>query len=100
MPIGRVNAAKHIARELDLLYEERLSGEDAHRLLNTAHANWWTPPGHHIPWDDCYAAADMLPLSQKARLFLDQAGQPLVPPSPWSHPTSGPTQPPCRAAAG
>lgn len=72
----RVNAAKFIARMLPEPHETLLGGEPAHRQLNEAHANWCTEPGHYIPWDDCYAAADMLPLPQKARLFLDQAGQP------------------------
>ena len=80
MPIGRINAAKFIARELPEPYEELLGSEHSHRIFNTAHANWCTPPGHDISWRDCYAAADMLPIPQKARLFLDQAGKPLTPP--------------------
>ncbi|WP_406214982.1 hypothetical protein [Streptomyces decoyicus] len=81
MSIGRINAAKFIARELPAAFEELLGGEHTHRIFNTAHANWCTPPGHHTPWHDCYAGADMLPIPQKARLFLDPAGKPLTPPN-------------------
>lgn len=81
MPIGRINAAKYIARELAAPFEELLGGEHSHQIFNTAHANWCTGPGHHTSWDDCYDGADMLPIPQKARLFLDQAGEPLMPPS-------------------
>lgn len=77
----RVNAAKYIARMLVEPHETALGGESAHRQLNAAHANWCTPPGHFISWSDCYLAADQLPLPQKARLFLDQAGQPMPLPS-------------------
>ncbi|WP_329330767.1 hypothetical protein OIU81_03045 [Streptomyces sp. NBC_01454] len=81
MPIGRINAAKFIARKLPPPHEEQLGDEHTHRILNRAHANWCTPPGHHTPWRDCYDGADMLPIPQKARLFLDPAGQPLTPPN-------------------
>ncbi|MFF8786051.1 hypothetical protein [Streptomyces sp. NPDC015125] len=81
MPIGTINAAKFIARELPAPFEELLGGEHTHRIFNRAHANWCTPPGHHTPWHDCYTAADMLLLPQKARLFLGPAGKPLTPPT-------------------
>ncbi|RXS84198.1 hypothetical protein EST92_11610 [Streptomyces sp. TM32] len=81
MPIGRINAAKFIARELPAPFEELLGGENSHQVFNTAHAHWCTPLGYSIPWRDCYDGADMLPIPQKARLFLDPAGQPLPPPS-------------------
>ncbi|MEV7384412.1 hypothetical protein [Streptomyces lydicus] len=81
MPIGMIPAAKYIARKLPDPFEGLLGGEASHNLLNRAHAHWCTGPGHSISWDDCYAAADKLPIPQKARLFLDAAGRPLAPPS-------------------
>lgn len=78
MTHGRVNAAKFIARKLPEPYETALGGADpeaTHWLLATAHADWCCPPsGHSIPWRDCYDSADILPLPQKAHLFVDEAG--------------------------
>ncbi|WP_078657837.1 hypothetical protein [Streptomyces rimosus] len=77
----RVIAAKYINSRLPEPYETQLGGEPAHKVLNTGHAHWATPPRHSISWRDCYAAADGLPLPQKARLFLDQSGYPLPVPA-------------------
>ncbi|MBZ6207570.1 hypothetical protein KVH31_13780 [Streptomyces olivaceus] len=77
MAHGRVNAAKFIARLLPESHETELGGEPAHHLLATAHADICCPPsGHHISWSDCYAAADALPLTHKADLFLEPDGAP------------------------
>ena len=77
MPIGRVNAAKSIARLLPEPHETDLGGEPAHHLLATAHADRMRPPsGHSIDWTDCYASADMLPLPHKADLLLEPNGEP------------------------
>ena len=60
MPIGRVNAAKFIARLLPEPHESDLGGEPAHHLLATAHADRVCPlSGHSIGWTDCYASADI-----------------------------------------
>ncbi|MYS70374.1 hypothetical protein GTY88_08000 [Streptomyces sp. SID5926] len=77
MTQGRVNAAKFIPRLLPEPHESELDGEPAHELLATAHADICCPPsGHSISWDDCYAGADMLPLTHKADLFLEPDGEP------------------------
>ncbi|MFD8919476.1 hypothetical protein ACFV0Y_16855 [Streptomyces sp. NPDC059569] len=77
MPIGRVNAAKFISRHLPEPHETDLGGEEAHRLLATAHADNCCPPsGHRIGWADCYDGADMLPLTWKADLILQPGGDP------------------------
>ncbi|MGW8722860.1 hypothetical protein ACWGNR_26630 [Streptomyces althioticus] len=77
MRIGRVNAAKFIARLLPEPHETDLGGEPAHHLLATVHADWVCPPsGHRIGWIDCYASADMLPLTWKADLLLESNGEP------------------------
>ncbi|WP_405956912.1 hypothetical protein [Streptomyces phaeochromogenes] len=77
MPIGRVNAAKFIARVLPEPHETDLGGEPAHHLLATAHADRMCPPsGHNISWKDCYAGANMLPLPHKADLLLEPNGEP------------------------
>ncbi|MEU0590020.1 hypothetical protein [Streptomyces ardesiacus] len=77
MTVGRVNAAKFIARLLPEPHETELGGELAHELLATAHADICCPPsGHSISWDDCYAGADILPLTHKADLFLEPDGEP------------------------
>lgn len=80
MPHARVNAAKFISRYLDEPYETLLGGEEAHHQLATAHADRVCPPsGHHIPWDDCYASANLYPLPRKARLLLTPDGVALPP---------------------
>ncbi|MGY4903298.1 hypothetical protein [Streptomyces sp. 900116325] len=80
MAHGRVNAAKFISRYLDEPYETLLGGEEAHHLLATAHADRVCPrSGHSIPWDDCYASADLYPLTWKARLLLTPDGVALPP---------------------
>ncbi|WP_406320174.1 hypothetical protein [Streptomyces sp. NBC_01637] len=77
MALGRVNAAKFIARLLPEPHERDLGGEPAHHLLATAHADGVCPPaGHSIGWDDCYASAKMLPLPRKADLLLRSDGEP------------------------
>jgi hypothetical protein len=77
MPIGRVNAAKFIARFLPEPHETDLGGPRAHHLLATVHADRVCPPsGHSISWADCYASADMLPLTWKADLLLEPNGEP------------------------
>ncbi|MDT0608904.1 hypothetical protein [Streptomyces lancefieldiae] len=77
MVFGRVNAAKFIARLLPEPHETDLGGETAHHLLATAHADIvCSPSGHRIGWSDCYAGADMLPLTYKADLFLEPGGEP------------------------
>lgn len=82
MPVGRVNAAKFIARLLPEPHETELGGEEAHELLATAHADICCPPsGHRISWTDCYGSADLLPLTWKADLFLEPGGEPRRPPA-------------------
>lgn len=77
MPTGRVNAAKFIARLLPEPHETELGGEEAHDLLATVHADRVCPPsGHSIGWLDCYASADILPLTHKASLLLEPDGKP------------------------
>lgn len=77
MPIGRVNAAKFIARLLPEPHETDLGGEPAHELLATAHADICCPPsGHRISWADVHTSADMLPLTWKSDLFVDFKGEP------------------------
>ncbi|WP_329351854.1 hypothetical protein OG226_41205 [Streptomyces sp. NBC_01261] len=77
MAHGRVNAAKFISRYLPEPHETELGAEPAHQLLATAHADWVCPPsGHRIGWNDCYSAADILPLTLKADLFLEGDGTP------------------------
>jgi hypothetical protein len=77
MALGRVNAAKFIARLLPEPHETDLGGEPAHHLLATVHADIVCPPsGHWISWDDCYASADILPLPHKADLLLEPNGAP------------------------
>ncbi|MFE9725624.1 hypothetical protein ACFYQ5_18975 [Streptomyces sp. NPDC005794] len=74
-----MNAAKFIGRTLAQPYETELGGpapEATHHLLATAHADWCCPPsGHSTPWQDCYDGAWVLPLPQKAHLFVDEAGR-------------------------
>jgi hypothetical protein len=78
MTIGRVNAAKFISRHLGEPHDTDFGGEQAHELLNTAHADICCPPsGHSINWTDVYGSADMLPLTWKADLFVDLRGEPL-----------------------
>jgi hypothetical protein len=80
--MGRVNAAKFIARLLPDPHETDLGGEPAHHLLATAHADIvCLPSGHWISWDDCYASADILPLPHKADLLLESNGRPRPLPS-------------------
>ncbi|WP_053751909.1 hypothetical protein [Streptomyces sp. MMG1533] len=77
MPIGRVNAAKFIARLLPEPHETDLGGEPAHHLMATVHADRVCPPsGHRISWTDCYDSANMLPLTLKADLLLEPDGDP------------------------
>ncbi|MER6113767.1 hypothetical protein ACWGPD_25440 [Streptomyces hirsutus] len=77
MPIGRVNAAKFIARLLPEPHETDLGGEPVHHLLAAAHADWVCPPsGHSIGWTDCYDGANILPLTLKADLLLKPNGEP------------------------
>ncbi|WP_445525823.1 hypothetical protein [Streptomyces cyslabdanicus] len=77
MITGRVNAAKFIARLLPEPHETDLGGEPDHKLLATVHADFACPPsGHSISWADCYASADMLPLTLKADLLLEPNGEP------------------------
>ncbi|MFF2852719.1 hypothetical protein ACFVT5_41460 [Streptomyces sp. NPDC058001] len=77
MPIGRVNAAKFIARHLPEPHETDLGGEKTHHRLAATHADIYCPPtGHHIGWQDCYDGANVLPLPLKADLFLEPDGQP------------------------
>ncbi|WP_328336705.1 hypothetical protein [Streptomyces violaceus] len=77
MALGRVNAAKFIARLLPEPHESDLGGEPAHHLMATVHAGIVCPPsGHSISWDDCYASANQLPLTHKADLLLEQNGEP------------------------
>ncbi|MFJ3984463.1 hypothetical protein [Streptomyces fungicidicus] len=77
MPIGRVNAAKFIARLLPEPHETDLGGEPAHHLLATVHADWVCPPsGYSISWSDCYDGANILPLTHKADLLLEPNGEP------------------------
>ncbi|MFI6341134.1 hypothetical protein [Streptomyces sp. NPDC050535] len=77
MPVGRVNAAKFIARLLPEPHETDLGSEPAHHLLATVHADRVCPPsGHSIGWTDCYASADMLPLPHKADLLLEPNDEP------------------------
>lgn len=64
MPLGRVNAAKFIARLLPEPHETELGREKAHELLATVHADICCPSsGHCISWTDCYGSADLLPLT-------------------------------------
>ncbi|MEV8209445.1 hypothetical protein [Streptomyces sp. NPDC079189] len=80
MPHGRVSAARFISHYLDEPYETLLGGEEAHHLLATVHADRVCPPsGHSIRWDDCYASADLYPLTWKARLLLTPGGVALSP---------------------
>lgn len=77
MPVGRVNAAKYISRHLGEPHETDFSGEEAHHLIATVHADRACPPsGHRIGWNDCYLSADMLPLTWKADLLLEPNGDP------------------------
>ncbi|WP_406384532.1 hypothetical protein [Streptomyces sp. NBC_01618] len=77
---AHVNAAKFISRDLGEPYDELLGGEEAHHLLATAHADRVCPPtGHRISWEDCYASADLYPLTWKALLLLDMRGAALPP---------------------
>ncbi|MGQ3551677.1 hypothetical protein [Streptomyces rochei] len=77
MAHGRVNAAKFIPRLLPEPHETDLGGPPAHRLLATTHADLVCPPsGHQIGWSDCYASADILPLTHKADLLLEPNGKP------------------------
>lgn len=77
MTVGRVNAAKFIARLLPEPHETDLGGESAHHLMATAHADICCPPsGHRIGWTDVYANANQLPLPLKADLFLEFNGEP------------------------
>lgn len=77
MALGRANAAKFIARLLPEPHETDLGGEPAHHLLATVHADIVCPPsGHQIGWSECYASADVLPLTHKADLFLEPGGEP------------------------
>ena len=77
MTVGRINAAKFIARQLPEPHETDLGREPAHHLIATAHADRVCPPsGHSISWTDCYASADLLPLSRKADLLLEPNGEP------------------------
>jgi hypothetical protein len=74
---NRVNAAKFISRHLPEPHETDLGGEPAHHLLATAYADRVCPPsGHSLSWDDCYAAANVLPLPLKADLLLEPEGSP------------------------
>ncbi|MFB7313373.1 hypothetical protein [Streptomyces sp. NPDC056192] len=80
MSRGRVNAAKFISRYLDEPYETLLGGEEAHHLLATVHADRVCPPsGHSIRWNDCYASADLYPLTWKACLLHTPGGVVLPP---------------------
>lgn len=77
MSVGRVNAAKFISRYLPEPHETDFGSEESHRLFATAHADICCPPsGHRISWDDCYATADMLPLTRKVDLLLEPGGEP------------------------
>jgi hypothetical protein len=77
VPIGRVNAAKFIARLLPEPHETELGGEPVHHLMATVHADIVCPPsGHSISWTDCYAGVDELPLTHKADLLLEPDGEP------------------------
>lgn len=77
MALSRVNAAKFIARLLPEPHETDLGGEPAHHRIATVHADGVCPPsGHSISWTDCYASANMLPLTLKADLLLEPGGDP------------------------
>ncbi|MEU8473734.1 hypothetical protein [Streptomyces hygroscopicus] len=72
-----VGPAKFLPHRLEEPYETLLGGEAAHHLLATVYADWVCPTsGHVIPWDDCYAAADLYPLPRKAGLLLEPDGTP------------------------
>ncbi|MGW0131918.1 hypothetical protein [Streptomyces sp. NPDC003299] len=74
---NRIAAAKFISRHLPEPHETELGREPAHHLMATAFADRVCPPsGHSISWDDSYAAADMVPLPQKADLLLEPDGSP------------------------
>ncbi|MFE6103209.1 hypothetical protein ACFVQ4_25075 [Streptomyces laurentii] len=77
MPHHAVPSARFINRDLGEPYDTLLGGEEAHRLLATAFADGMPDCG--ISWDDRYAAADRLPLPQKARLLLDPTGRAIPP---------------------
>ncbi|MFG3136153.1 hypothetical protein ACGFZA_08005 [Streptomyces sp. NPDC048211] len=77
MPIGRVNAAKFIKRDLPEPHETDFGGEEAHELFNAFHADICCPPsGYSISWDDWYAYADQFPVTWKADWFLEPGGEP------------------------
>ncbi|GGJ63798.1 hypothetical protein [Streptomyces brasiliensis] len=77
MITNRANAAQFIARQLPQPHETDFGGELVHELLATTHADWVCPPsGHSISWADCYAGADILPLTHKAALLLEPNGEP------------------------